>query len=159
MLERGWIVALTVLVVMSASTQAQAAPLRLAPDLLLSIDAMPLAQVEASPREVSEPPPSTGTGLIVVGWIALGLGALNLASLPICYADFYPRESEDLCVGLSLVVAGVGVSLAIPFLIVGYVNRSDYNDWKQRNAVARHLLNTQLALLEGGAMVSYRGEL
>src|SRR5687768_8859083 len=137
MLQRGWLIAWTVLAVVSASgvsassAKAEAPPVRLIPSLELAIDAMPLAQVEAN--RVSEARPSTGTGLIVVGWIAVGIAALNLATLPICYADFYPRESEDLCVGASLVIAGIGVSLGIPFLIVGYVNRSNYNDWKERN--------------------------
>lgn len=64
---------------------------------------------------VNDPQPSTGTGLIVAGWIATGLGVLNLATLPICFADFYPENAENLCVIGSATIGGVGLALGVPF--------------------------------------------
>jgi len=104
----------------------------------------------------SDPQPSTGTGLVVAGWIATGIGVLNLATLPICFADFYPEESEDLCVGASAVIGGVGLALGVPFLIVGYNNKADYREWQARNGIAYHLQNTHVTIANDGVGLSYR---
>jgi len=103
--------------------------------------------------------PSTGTGQIIVGWIATGVGAVNLATLPVCYADFYPSESKDLCVGASLGLGVVGLGLGIPFLAVGYSNRSDYLEWKKRNPVAVHLSNLRITASGDAGFLTYRSEL
>jgi hypothetical protein len=87
--------------------------------------------------------------------VATGVGLLNLAAVPVCSADFYPADAEDACVVGSLIVAGVGVGLGIPFLIVGYSQHSDYNAWKARNGVARALLDTHIAFTQNAAMLSY----
>lgn len=112
------------------------------------------AWAQSAPAD--DPRPSTGTGLIVAGWIATGVGVLNLVTLPICFADFYPEESENLCVIGSATLGGLGLALGVPFLIAGYNNKSDYREWKARNGVAYHLMNTQVTLASDGAGVSYR---
>jgi len=111
------------------------------------------ARAQSAPA--SDPQPSTGNGLVVAGWIATGLGVLNLATLPICFADFYPEESEDLCVGASAVIGGVGLALGVPFLIVGYNQKADYREWRARNGIAYHLMNTQVTLASDGASLRY----
>ena len=119
--------------------------------LMLSTGA---ARAQSAPP--SDPQPSTGTGLVVAGWIATGIGVLNLATLPICFADFYPEESENLCVIGSATLGGVGLALGIPFLIVGYNNKADYREWKARNGVAYHLQNTHVTVANDGVGLSYR---
>lgn len=139
--------------------EAQRATPRLSPPLSLSISAVPAAQAQVGYRDPSDPQPSTGTGLIIAGWIATGIGLLNFALLPVCSADFYPSDAEDSCIALSAVFGGVGLSLGIPFLIIGYNNRADFKEWKERNRLTRHLLNTQLAFRGDAALVIYTGEL
>lgn len=109
--------------------------------------------------DIADPKPSSGIGLIVVGWVASGIGALNLATLPICFADFYPEESKGLCIGLSAAFAGVGFAVGLPALIIGYNQRSDYKAWKKRHALVGLLMDTSLALDRDGARLSLRGEL
>lgn len=103
-----------------------------------------------------DPQPSTGNGLIVAGWIATGLGVLNLATLPICFADFYPEDAEDLCVIGSAAIGGVGLALGVPFLIVGYNNKADYREWQARKGLAYHLQNTRVTVADDGVGLSYR---
>jgi hypothetical protein len=117
------------------------------------------AWAQTAPNEpMHDPQPSTGTGLIVAGWIATGIGVLNLATLPICFADFYPEDSENLCVIGSATLGGVGLALGVPFLIVGYNNKADYREWQARRGMAYHLMNTQVTLASDGAALSYRAE-
>jgi hypothetical protein len=109
----------------------------------------------AQSAPANDPQPSTGTGLVVVGWIATGLGVLNLATLPICFADFYPEDAETLCVIGSATIGGVGLALGVPFLIVGYSQKADYREWKARNGMAYHLQNTYVTVASDGVGLSY----
>jgi hypothetical protein len=131
----------------SPAAAERAAP-SLLPALKLSVPAL-----------TSDPRPSTGTGLIVAGWILTGIGVLNLAFIPACSADFYPPEAEDTCVAASAVLGGIGVALGVPFLIIGYNQRSDYKDWRERNSTLRHLMNARLAFRDDSALLLYRAEL
>jgi hypothetical protein len=110
------------------------------------------------PASAEEERPSTGTGQIVVGWIGTGVGAVNLASIPICYADFYPRDAEKACVGLSIAFGAVGLGVGIPFLIVGYSNRAEYKRWKAENPTAYELTKLRLSAVEGGGLLGYQSE-
>jgi hypothetical protein len=101
--------------------------------------------------------PSSGVGLIVGGWIVTGVGVVNLATIPVCSADFYPRESEDLCVTLSIAFGVAGVVIGVPLLVVGYNKRSKYKEWSKRHAVLDHLLRTQVAVQNDSALLLYRG--
>jgi hypothetical protein len=157
-MQRACIAVLATFLIASAAKAQDSAP-RLLPEFSASLAAIPAAQARAGYRDPSDPQPSTGTGLIVAGWIATGLGLLNLATLPVCYADFYPSEAQDTCVTLSAVLAGVGISLGVPFLIIGYNKRADYKAWKKRNGLTRHLLRTQLAFRDDSTLLLYAGEL
>ncbi len=101
--------------------------------------------------------PSSGVGERVGGFIGLGLGVLNLATSPLCYTDIIDPELQDVCLGASLVVGGVGLAVGIPLLIVGYNKRADLLEWRERNGVAEHLLNTQLVVNGDGSLLIYRG--
>jgi hypothetical protein len=137
---------------------------RLLPALSLSIGhasgvgaAFALARDDG--RGATDTRPSTGTGLIVTGWILTGIAVLNLATLPVCFADFYPPESKDLCVVLSAVFAGAGTVVGVPLLIVGYNQRADYKAWKKRNGLIGHLLDTRVAFQNDAALLVYRTEI
>jgi hypothetical protein len=95
--------------------------------------------------------------MIVTGWILSGVGAVNLASIPLCNADFYPRDSRDLCVQLSIGFGVVGLGVGVPLLIVGYNKRAQFNEWKQEHAVVRELLSTRVALQNDSALFVYGG--
>ncbi|HEY5960780.1 MAG TPA: hypothetical protein VIV60_29700 [Polyangiaceae bacterium] len=90
------------------------------------------APVSGPTEASSEPEPSTGLALTVSGGVLMGVGALNLATYPVCdVKSLYPNQDRrDLCKTLSL-VAGVGfTAVGIPLLIVGLVQRSNHKDWK-----------------------------
>jgi hypothetical protein len=144
-----------------SSVHAEASPPRLLPGLELTLQAAPVALGlgAAIPAMTdADPQPSTGVGMIVAGWILGGIGVLNLATLPLCYADFYPSNAEDLCVALSAVIGGLGLGIGIPLLIVGYNNRSDYKDWQRRHGQAA-LPGLRLAFDRNAALVIYSAEL
>jgi hypothetical protein len=110
----------------------------------------------------TSPRPSSGTGLIIAGSIITGIGGLNLLAIPLCYVifddssydeaveyvysqyegDYVIREStvddtketaRDICVIGSLAFGGVHVAVGLPLLIVGLNQRSDYNEWREKN--------------------------
>lgn len=100
-------------------------------------------------------------GLIIVGWIATGVGVGNLALIPTCSLNTVNSESQqlvrDVCVGIHVGFGVVGLGLGIPFLAVGYNKRSKYNEWKEHHAVLDHLLRTQVAVQNDSALLLYRG--
>jgi hypothetical protein len=95
--------------------------------------------------------------MIITGWIMSGVGVMNLALIPVCTMDAYPRQSRDLCVQLSIGVGVIGLGVGIPLLAVGYHNRSKFKTWKQRHAVLNELLSTEVALQNEAALLVYRG--
>jgi hypothetical protein len=114
------------------------------------------------PRSAVEPdsndhPPSSGVGMIITGWIMSGVGVMNLALIPVCTMDAYPRQSRDLCVQLSIGVGVIGLGVGIPLLAVGYHKRSQFKTWKQRHAVLNELLSTEVMLQNESALLVYRG--
>ena len=112
----------------------------------------------ATPLEdEDETKPSSGVGLIIGGWITTGIGALNFATLPLCSADFYPRENRDTCVTFTVAFGVAGVVIGVPMLIVGYNKRSHYKDWQSRHAVLDQLLRTRVVLQNDSAFLTYRG--
>ena len=111
-----------------------------------------------SPRlmqsSVSTSEPSSGLGLIIAGWILTGVGALNFATLPVCYADFYQNYAEgDVCVAGSVAIGAIGLGLGIPFLIVGYNNRAKHNRWESQQT-ASLWKRARVVPLHGGATAS-----
>ncbi len=109
------------------------------------------------PATQPSPEPSSGLGLIIAGWISSGAGALNLAQLPVCYADFYPSEAGDLCVGLSIGIGIVGLGVGIPMLISGYSERATHKKWESQHAILNQLSHTGVAMWNGSALVTYGG--
>jgi hypothetical protein len=79
--------------------------------------------------------PSSGVALTVVGGVALGIGAINLATIPICSANFYPRDAKDACVVASVTFGVIGVGVGLPLLLVGINQRSKYKAWRQAHPV------------------------
>jgi hypothetical protein len=103
---------------------------------------------------VSTSEPSSGLGLIIAGWILTGVGALNLATLPVCYADFYQTYADgDVCVAGSVAIGAIGLGLGIPFLIVGYNNRAKHNLWESQQTVSLWK-RARIVPLHGGAAAS-----
>lgn len=107
------------------------------------------------PFNIRDPKPKKGTGLIITGWIFVGVGALNLATSPLCHTDSVREEDQDLCFKLSLGIAVAGAVVGIPLLIAGYNQKANYDEWKKRHPGTAWLLDTQLTLVEGGAALSY----
>lgn len=100
------------------------------------------APVSMSSGNLADPRPSSGIGAVVTGSILLGVGALNLVTIPVCFMDSYPEASQDLCVGLSAGLGGTLVSVGLPLLIVGVVKRKRFKAWRRRNTA---LMNFSIA--------------
>lgn len=100
------------------------------------------ASAQLSDERLGYPPPTfeqrprSGVGGVVVGSAALGMALLNVATLPICFADFYPSGAQDGCVIGSLALAGVDVVVGVPSLVLGLIRLRRYRDWKQQRALA-----------------------
>ena len=119
------------------------------PTLAFSLPGVGLADAS------TEAEPSSGLGLIIPGWILTGVGAANLATMPLCFADFYEDFGvKEVCIAGSIVFAGVGLGLGVPFLIVGYGQRRRHKAW-ERGHVAAHLSRTRVVPLDGGGLASY----
>lgn len=109
---------------------AQPAPAVLAPSTA------PTA-AHAAKRE-KEPP--SGIGGLILGYGGIGLGALNLALIPVCSADFYPSDAEDLCVAFSIAYGVIGIGAGIPLAIMGHVRRARYLKWRDEHAQTARFL-------------------
>ncbi|MEY4577578.1 MAG: hypothetical protein RL701_2281 [Pseudomonadota bacterium] len=102
------------------------------------------------------PAPSSGMGQRVAGFVLIGLGALNLALLPVCFADFYPENSQNLCKVTSITVGAAALTIGIPLLIWGYVLKGRQSEWKHNRGLAYHVNKLTFAAQSGGAVLSYR---
>lgn len=107
--------------------------------------AQPSARAQVTPRE---PRPPSGIGGIVVGWAGVGWGVLNFATLPLCFADFYPSEARPVCTATSITLGAGGLIAAAIGLGVGYPRRAAYKRWR-----ARQLPRVELAPTPHGALV------
>ncbi len=99
--------------------------------------------------------PSSGTGLLIAGGVITGLGLANLAtSAPVCHLN--PRLNDaqkSQCTEIALGISGGITGLGVLFLIIGGVQRSGYNDWKQQNGVASHF---EVGPLPRGAAAGFK---
>lgn len=131
--------------------------------LLLAVLSPASASAQEPGYEMPPPPagasygserPKSGIGGIVMGAVGLGLGGINLATIPVCYASFYPANATDLCVIMSVSVGSVLVAVGIPSLIVGKIRRNRYKEWKRAQMGARFKLDgvAPVALRGGGGM-------
>lgn len=116
-----------------------------------------IAETEGDdPFHHQDPKPKTGMGTLIPGWVLVGFGALNLATSPLCRTSAVRESDQDLCFNLSIGVGIAGFAIGIPLLIVGYGQRARFNEWKQRHRYG-WLLNTQVAVTQGGAALLYNG--
>jgi hypothetical protein len=107
------------------------------------------------PPPLGGPPPPSGLGLIITGGIFTGIGAVNLLTSPICKSSFVDPSISDVCLGVSLGIGGAFVAIGIPMLVVGTSRRSEYLEWRRRNAAAA-LLDVRLARVAGGGVATWQ---
>ncbi len=103
-----------------------------------------------------DPRPRSGLGGVIAGGAALGIAALNLVTLPMCSASFYPSDAEESCVVLSIAFASIASVVAVPALSVGLVRRKKYKAWRarQRAPVSSSFAPTAV---HGGYALVWRG--
>jgi hypothetical protein len=76
-------------------------------------------------------------GGIVVGAVGLGQGTLALATIPICFASFYPNEAQPFCVGSSVLFGVGGYAVGAVGLSLGLKRRARYKAWRKRELQRR----------------------
>ncbi|WP_147442209.1 hypothetical protein [Corallococcus exercitus] len=100
-------------------------------------------------------PPPTGTGMLVAGSIMTGIGAVNLATSPLCKTSMVPRDTQDVCLGTSLVIGGALAAVGVPLLLVGISRHNNYVDWKRDHRALSALLDVGVAPTRGGAALTW----
>jgi hypothetical protein len=98
--------------------------------------AAPSAVNAIAPAPVGGPElerPKSGVAQLVAGGALTGLGVLNLGGLGLCYLDVYPDNARTTCKIASLAVAGLGLGIGIPLLVVGGLRRSEFKAWKEQH--------------------------
>jgi hypothetical protein len=97
-----------------------------------------------------DPRPKSGLGGIIVGYGGLGFALLNTATLPVCFAEFYPAEAENLCLGTSAALIAGGLVAGATGLTLGYKRRAVYKEWRARRTPPLTLQTADVGLLGGG---------
>jgi hypothetical protein len=110
---------------------------------------------EATPAAPQAERPSTGIGYLVTGGILTGVGAANLLTAPLCTTSLIRSDLQNFCLTASLVVAGVGLAVGIPLIVVGSNKRAEYNEWKKSHAFAAGLWLVPTA---GGAAIGWHAD-
>lgn len=113
-----------------------------------------LAQDRGLDLQNSKPPP-TGTGMLVTGSILTGVGAVNLLSSPLCKTSLIPSDTQDVCLGSSLVIGGVFAAVGIPLLLVGISRHNNYVEWKREHRAVALLTDVGVAPTPGGAALTW----
>jgi hypothetical protein len=82
-------------------------------------------------------PPSKGTGELITGGIIMGLGALKITIGTPLYViqsnDPQERNSPPPLPTALLIAGGTEMVIGLVILAIGGANRSDYNDWCNKN--------------------------
>ncbi|AFE05054.1 hypothetical protein COCOR_03171 [Corallococcus coralloides DSM 2259] len=122
--------------------------------------AFTLASVPAPAQERAEEllggkPPPTGTGMLVTGSILSGVGAVNLLTSPLCKTSLIPRDTQDVCLGSSLVIGGVFAAVGLPLLFVGISRHNTYVEWKRQHRTLSLLTDVGVAPTPGGAALTW----
>lgn len=106
---------------------------------LLVAPAFAVEPDEALP--VSAPPsaePPSGTAATIVGAILVGVGGINLLTVPVCRTDFYGEAvgpvGQDACLASSLILGGGFVIAGVPVLLTGLKNRREHAEWEGAQA-------------------------
>jgi hypothetical protein len=73
--------------------------------------------------------PGTGIGELVTGSVFLGLGAVNLATSPICLA-LPDQSTQKPCLIASLAIGGTFFVVGVPLVAVGAVKRRTFKAWR-----------------------------
>ncbi len=114
---------------------------------------------ESSEYVLDEPPPSSGLGLVISGSVLTGLGALNMATSPICLVDSLVRDDiETACVAACMIVGGTMFAVGLPLLIVGVVKRGKYKEWREQHPGYAALTNVGVSAGQHGAGLVWHTE-
>lgn len=108
----------------------------------------------STPAAAVEFEPPSGLGMTITGGIMAGVGLMNLATMPLCRADFYVEsvgtEGSNVCMVAAGVYAGVGLGVGVPMFVAGKKRRAAYKAWRER-----HEPTVGVAPQPGGAAVAW----
>jgi MFS family permease len=75
-------------------------------------------------------PATTGVAFLITGGVFGGVGALSLATAPVCTLDF-AESDRGLCLGLTAGAGGVSMAFGIALIAAGLI---DYTATEKRSA-------------------------
>jgi hypothetical protein len=97
--------------------------------------------------------PSSGTGLLIGGGIATGVGGLNFLTGALeCSSSLVSSDNRTLCYGLSFGFGGAAILVGVPLLIVGANQRASYNEWLKDHPAVEAL---SVVPMPGGGTVGF----
>jgi hypothetical protein len=120
--------------------------------VLTAASSLPRTASATEPTSEEDHPPPGGVGLLIGGGILTGIGALNLATSPLCNTTLVQSRVQSLCFDTSLVFGGALLAIGVPMLIVGANERSAYREWKKAHPVAAGL---SIAPTPGGVALGW----
>jgi hypothetical protein len=94
--------------------------------------------------------PRTSSEQRAAGFVLVGVGALHLALLPVCF-NFHSNAPETACLGTSAVLGIAALTIGTILLIKGYQHGS-----RQERRVASLLSKWQFAARDRTGMLVYR---
>ena len=107
--------------------------------------------------DLRDPNPGSGRGLILTGWIGLGIATLAGAQGPLCSLNTYDTQhGERRCVKLSIGFAVAALTVAVPCLVFGYRRRRAQNEWKLRHGLSALATHMSLFTEPRGALLAYQ---
>jgi hypothetical protein len=91
----------------------------------------------------AEAPSPTGDPRPPTGWVGIGVGIggfvwafSQAATIPFCFADFYPTEPE-YCLGASAVLGAGALAVGLTGILMGMKRRAAYKEWRTRELERR----------------------
>ncbi|RKG52517.1 hypothetical protein D7X30_33465 [Corallococcus sp. AB011P] len=130
-------------------------PLSLFVSAAFTLASVPALAQDRADDLLSGRPPPTGTGMLVTGSILSGVAAVNLLSSPLCKTSLIPRDTQDVCLGSSLVIGGVLAAVGLPLLFVGISRHNTYVEWKRQHRAISLLTDVGVAPTPGGAALTW----
>lgn len=102
--------------------------------------AEPVAVEPVPTTPTLEMEPRNGTGRLITAATFTGVGALSVAAISMCMADWYSaggqEEDVPICVATFTANTAVGFGVGLPLFVSGAHRKAEWRRWRDEHAVA-----------------------